>query len=233
MLVCARLRHVAGTQWGGEKVHEHEAHWGRNRSWLMAENRAHVKGFASGFAALDALSACCWVIKGRFPCPVRDWGSARLVNDLRIILDGTSRFPMCAAEWRIQHMGNTWESRRKARGRKLCASVTSVSLVVFDECATLYLVRIFSAARCDSGRKNFLLTTANYVKTYVKISPFHFIEKSPPDVARICEDRLNVFRLGDSPVRTLAEAERGGEGNGIPRYNQILIDNVLRSFYDK
>jgi len=26
----------------------------------MAENRVHVKGFASGFAALDALSALCY-----------------------------------------------------------------------------------------------------------------------------------------------------------------------------
>ena len=25
MLVCARLRHVAGTQWGNKKIHEHEA----------------------------------------------------------------------------------------------------------------------------------------------------------------------------------------------------------------
>ena len=25
MLVCARLRHVAGTQWGSKKIHEHEA----------------------------------------------------------------------------------------------------------------------------------------------------------------------------------------------------------------
>ena len=35
---------------------------------MIAENRVHVKGFASGFAALDALSV---VIKGRFPCPVQ------------------------------------------------------------------------------------------------------------------------------------------------------------------
>jgi len=27
---------------------------------LIAENRVHVKGFASGFAALDALSALCY-----------------------------------------------------------------------------------------------------------------------------------------------------------------------------
>ena len=25
MLVCARLRHVAGTQWGNQKVHKYEA----------------------------------------------------------------------------------------------------------------------------------------------------------------------------------------------------------------
>ena len=31
-----------------------------SRSWLIAENRAHVKGFASGFAALDALSVLCY-----------------------------------------------------------------------------------------------------------------------------------------------------------------------------
>ena len=28
MLVCARLRHVAGTQWGQQEVHEHEAFGG-------------------------------------------------------------------------------------------------------------------------------------------------------------------------------------------------------------
>ena len=40
----------------------------------------------------------------------------------------------------------------KAR-KKLCASVTSISPVVFNECATLYLVRIFSAARCAGFRQ--------------------------------------------------------------------------------
>ena len=63
--------------------------------------------------------------------------------------------PMCAAGGGSSTWGNTWESRGKAR-KKLCASVTSISLVVFDECATLYLVRIFSAARCAGFRqKNF------------------------------------------------------------------------------
>ena len=39
---------------------------------MIAENRVHVKGFASGFAALDALSVLCYkVIKGRFPGPVQ------------------------------------------------------------------------------------------------------------------------------------------------------------------
>ena len=54
---------------------------------------------------------------------------------------------MCAASGGSSTWGNAWESRGKA-WKKLCASVTSISLVVFDECATLYLVRIFSAARC-------------------------------------------------------------------------------------
>ena len=57
-------------------------------------------------------------------------------------------------------------------------------------------------------------TTANHVKTYVKISPFHFIEKSPPDVARICEDWLNVFRLtvpSSGPWRRLKEGAKGTE----------------------
>ena len=45
MLVCARLRHVAGTQWGGKKYMsmKHIEMQGR-RSWLIAENRVHVKG---------------------------------------------------------------------------------------------------------------------------------------------------------------------------------------------
>lgn len=40
MLVCARLRHVAGIQWGNRIVHEHEAHggcrWGRLHCWLTS-----------------------------------------------------------------------------------------------------------------------------------------------------------------------------------------------------
>ena len=60
--------------------------------------------------------------------------------------------PMCAASGGSSTWGNTWESRGKAR-KKLCASVTSVSLVVFDECATLYLVRILTAARCAGFRQ--------------------------------------------------------------------------------
>ena len=60
--------------------------------------------------------------------------------------------PMCAAGGGSSTWGNTWESRGKAR-KKLCASVTSISPVVFDECATLYLVRIFSAARCAGFRQ--------------------------------------------------------------------------------
>ena len=39
----------------------HQAHRDAGRrSWLIAENRVHVKGFASGFAALDALSVLCY-----------------------------------------------------------------------------------------------------------------------------------------------------------------------------
>ena len=60
--------------------------------------------------------------------------------------------PMCAAGGGSSTWGNTWESRGKAR-KKLCASVTSISPVVFNECATLYLVRIFSAARCAGFRQ--------------------------------------------------------------------------------
>ena len=46
---------------------------------MIAENRVRVKGFASGFAALDALSAFCyWAIKGRFPLPCAD----RVLPDL-------------------------------------------------------------------------------------------------------------------------------------------------------
>ena len=85
-----------------------------------------------------------------------------------------------------------------------------------DQCAALYLVRILTAARCAGFRqeKFSFSTTANYVKTYVKISPFHFIEKSPPDVARICEDRLNVFRLtapSFGPWRRLKEGAKRTE----------------------
>ena len=60
--------------------------------------------------------------------------------------------PMCAASGGSSTWGNTWENRGKAR-KKLCASVTSILLVVFDECATLYLVRIFSVARCAGFRQ--------------------------------------------------------------------------------
>ena len=59
---------------------------------------------------------------------------------------------MCAASGGSSTWGNTWESRGKA-WKKLCASVTSISPVVFNECATLYLVRIFSAARCAGFRQ--------------------------------------------------------------------------------
>ena len=60
--------------------------------------------------------------------------------------------PVCAACGGFSTWGNTWESRGKA-WKKLCASVTSISPVVFNECATLYLVRIFSAARCAGFRQ--------------------------------------------------------------------------------
>ena len=71
--------------------------------------------------------------------------------------------PVCAACGGFSTWGNTWESRtlpdstkkslRRCLGFFLCASVTSISPVVFNECATLYLVRIFSAARCAGFRQ--------------------------------------------------------------------------------
>lgn len=40
VLVCARLRHAAGTQWGSKKTYEHEApgsgHWGRGHCRLTS-----------------------------------------------------------------------------------------------------------------------------------------------------------------------------------------------------
>ncbi len=48
---------------------------------------------------------------------------------------------------------STKKSLRRCLGLFLCASVTSISPVVFNECATLYLVRIFSAARCAGFRQ--------------------------------------------------------------------------------
>ena len=60
--------------------------------------------------------------------------------------------PMCAASGGSSTWGNTWESRGKAR-KKLCASVTSISLVVFDERATLYLVRIFCGGAHSMSQK--------------------------------------------------------------------------------
>ena len=73
MLVCARLRHVAGTQWGGKKyMNMKHIEMQEDDGWLITENRVHVKGFASGFAALDALSAFCYLgNQGQVPCPVQ------------------------------------------------------------------------------------------------------------------------------------------------------------------
>ena len=65
------------------------------------------------------------------------------------------RFPHVRRQWRIQHGAMPGRVGGKAR-KKLCVSVTSISPVVFNECATLYLVRIFSAAHCAGFRqKNF------------------------------------------------------------------------------
>jgi len=47
MLVCARLRHVAGTQVGQQEVHEYEApegHGNGNRSRVIAARSQSVKG---------------------------------------------------------------------------------------------------------------------------------------------------------------------------------------------
>ena len=112
------------------------------------------------------------------------------------------RFPHVRRRWRIQHMGeHLGESLRSGR---------------LQRNQRLYLVRIFSAARCARFRQeNFpsprLRVTS---KTYVKISPFHFIGKSPPDVARICEDCLNVLCLtapSSRPWRRLKEGTKGTE----------------------
>ena len=51
MLVCARLRNVAGTQWGNKKLHEYEApggHGNGNRSRVIAARSQSVKGKTSG-----------------------------------------------------------------------------------------------------------------------------------------------------------------------------------------
>ena len=90
-------------------VNEHEAPWGAGRrSWLLAENRAHVKGFASGFAALDALSAFCyWAIKGRFPALCRR-SSARFVNEFA---HNTWRYPPRAGALRRHAQAGTHAQR--------------------------------------------------------------------------------------------------------------------------
>ena len=59
---------------------------------------------------------------------------------------------MCAASGGFSMGAMPGRVGGKAR-KKLCASVTFISPVVFNECATLYLVRIFSAARCAGFRQ--------------------------------------------------------------------------------
>ena len=125
--------------------------------------------------------------------------------------------PMCAAGGGSSTWGNTWESRREGAEETLCIRYVHLPNRL-QRSQRLYLVRIFSAARCAGFRqKNFpspqLRVTS---KTYVKISPFQFIEKSPPDVARICEDCLNVFCLTAPSCRPWRMSKSGTRGTEFP-----------------
>ena len=118
---------------------------------------------------------------------------------------------------RIQHRGYAWESRRKGAEETLCIRYAHLPNRL-QRSQRLYLVRIFSAARCAGFRqKNFpsprLRVTS---KTYVKISPFHFIGKSPPDVARICEDCLNVLCLTVPSCRPWRRLKTRAKGTEFP-----------------
>ena len=143
------------------------------------------------------------------------------------------RFPHVRRQWRIQYMGGTPGRVGGRRGRNfvhpLRPSRQSSSINV-RHCT--WLGFFLPPAVQDSGRKIFLLHDSESRQNICQNKSFPFHREI---TTRCCAylRRLLECVLPDSPVlQTLAEAENGGRERNS-RYNQILIDNVLRSFYDQ
>ena len=127
------------------------------------------------------------------------------------------RFPHVRRRWRIQHMGEHLGEEEERRGRNfvhpLRPSLRS-SLTNVQHCT--WLGFFLPPAVRGSGRKIFLLHDCESRQNICQNKSFPFHREITTRCCAYLRRLVECVSI-DSPVfRTLAEAERGGEGNGNP-----------------